>query len=386
MKISDKIRYVGIYNEPKNIFENQWPLPYGVTYNSYLVVDQKIALIDTAAAAYAEQFIEHITEEIGDRAVDYLVVNHMEPDHSALMSVVRKHYPQITIICSAKAVPMIEGFQGIVDNIHPVADGDVIDLGDTTLEFHLTPMVHWPETMMTYCPQENTLFSGDGFGAFGTPVNGITDATNAFKSFKDEMIRYYSNIVGKYGVSVQAALKKLSGLQIKRICSTHGPVWERETSEVVSLYDRMSKYETDKGVCIVYGSMYGNTQKAAEALAQELSRRGVPFVIHNIDVDDVSYCYSDVFKFDTLVVGSPTYNNDIFPSVRHFLYGVCSRMVRNHKFASFGSYSWVGGSVKMMNEMASSHGFQVMSQGMAFKQGYTPEKCNVSAFADEILQ
>ena len=394
-KISEKIRYVGVNDLKKSIFEGMWPLPFGVSYNSYLVISDKIALIDTAEADFAAQYMENIRQEIGDRKVDYLIVNHMEPDHSSLMQMIREAYPEVRIVGNAKTVPMIKGYYGITDNIHIVKDGDSISLGDVSLTFYMTPMVHWPETMMTYCHEEKTLFAGDAFGSFGAVSGGITDsdaslygctdaASDTFDAFRDEMCRYYSNIVGKYGQTVQAALKKLSVLEISRICSTHGPVWEKNIQDVVSCYDRLSRYEGEKGVCIVYASMYGNTAKAAKSLASELEKRGVPHVLHNLCTENVSYAYRDAFKYDTLVVGAPTYNNDIFPPAYNFMYGISARLMKNRRFAAFGSFTWAGASVKLMNEMASKLGFDLLSEGLSFPQAYTPEKCDMSALADKL--
>lgn len=383
MKLSEHVRYVGVNDFRPFLFENQWTLPHGVSYNSYLVVDEKIALVDTAAAAFGEQFLANIREEIGDRQVDYLIVNHMEPDHSALMSLVRKEYPGIQIVTNAKAVPMIEGYHGITDNVKVIKEGEILSLGSVSLTFAMIPMVHWPETMVTYLAEEQTLFSGDAFGCFGAVKGGICDR---FEEYRDEMVRYYASIVGKYGQPVQAALKKLSGLALSRICSTHGPVWESQIPQVVALYDRMSRYETDKGVCIVVGSMYGNTEKAAEAIHAELVKRGVKCVIHNAVTENPSFIYKDVFEYNTLICGSPTYNNDIIPAVREVLYGVCARQVKNHGFAAFGSFTWAGASVRLMNEMASSSGLKLLSEGMSFRQGFGEKYSdNVKAFVDEVV-
>lgn len=394
-RITEKIRYVGVNDLKKVIFEGMWPLPFGVSYNSYLVVDDKIALIDTVEADFAEEYLSNIRNEIGDRNIDYLIVNHMEPDHSSLISLVREAWPQVRIVGNAKTVPMIKGYHGLTDNIHIVKDGDSISLGQSTLTFHMTPMVHWPETMMTYFAEEKTLFSGDAFGTFGALDGGVSDSEarlygctdvsgNTFQAFRDEMLRYYSNIVGKYGQTVQAALKKLSGVEISRICSTHGPVWEAFIPEVVSLYDKLSRYEGEDGVCIVYASMYGNTAKAAKALASELEKRGVPYAIHNLCTENVSYAYRDAFRFNTLAVGSPTYNNDIFPPAYNFMYGVSARLVKNRRFVAFGSFTWAGASVKLLNEMASRLGFELLSDGLSFPQAYSPEKCDMSSVADLI--
>ena len=395
--ISEKIRYVGVNDLQKVIFEGMWPLPFGVSYNSYLVVDEKVALIDTVEAGFAREYMENIRREIGDRKGDYLVVNHMEPDHSSLISMIREAWPEVRIVGNAKTVPMIKGYHGISDNIHVVKEGDSISLGSSTLTFYMAPMVHWPETMVTYFNEEKTLFSGDAFGTFGALDGGIADsccrlygctdvAENTFEAFREEMRRYYSNIVGKFGQTVQAALKKLSGLEISRICSTHGPVWENHAADVVSYYDRLSRYDADNGVCIVYASMYGNTAKAAKALASELEKRGIDYAVHNLCTENVSYAYRDVFKYNTLVVGAPTYNNDIFPPAYNFMYGVSARLVKNRNFAAFGSFTWAGASVKLLNEMASKLGFKLLSEGLSFPQAYSPEKCDMSALADRIMQ
>lgn len=382
MRISDRIRYVGVNDLNKQFFENQWPLPSGVSYNSYLVVDEKIALIDTAAAGFKEDFLKNIEVEIGDRPIDYLVVNHMEPDHSALMSDIRNQYPDIQIVTNAKAVPMIAGYQDITDNIMVVKDMDKLNLGSSSLNFFMIPMVHWPETMVTWHEEEKTLFSGDAFGCFKAVDNPLS---SEFCDFEDEMIRYYSNIVGKYGTPVQNALKKLKSLDIQRICSTHGPVWQEELSKVVDLYDRMSRYKTKPGVCLVYASMYGNTEKAAMAVKDELDKRGIECAVHNLNEENVSFAYRDVFKYDTIIVGSPTYNGNIFPSIETFMNGIKLRLVRDRKFEAFGSYTWAAASVKLLNAFAKESGLNVVSDGISFAQGYTETKFDVKSLIDSIL-
>lgn len=396
-RITGKIRYVGVNDNTKVIFEGMWPLPFGVSYNSYLVIDEKVALIDTVEADFFGEYVRNISKEIGDRKVDYLIVNHMEPDHSSLIAKMREVYPEIKIVTNAKAIPMIKGYYGITDNILEIKEGDSLCLGSTTLRFFMAPMVHWPETMVTWMEEENTLFSGDAFGTFGAIDGGIRDteahlsgwldkAENCFTEFKDEMTRYYSNIVGKYGQTVQAALKKLSGLPIGRICSTHGPVWEKHIPDVVAWYDKLSRYEAEKGVCIVYSSMYGNTAQAAKSLAAELAKRGVKHALHNLCTENVSYAYRDLFKYDTVAVGAPTYNNDIFPPAYNFMYGVCARLVKNRKFFAFGSYTWAGASVKLLNEMALTQGFSLVSDGISFPQGYSAVKCDMAAVAARIAE
>ncbi len=398
-KISDRIHYVGVNDDSKTLFEGLWPLPFGVSYNSYIIKDEKIALIDTVESGFEEEYLANIREAIGESQIDYLVVNHMEPDHSSLISFIRKEYPGVTIVTSQKAVPMIKGYQeGYDGEIKVIKEGEELSLGTCTLKFFMAPMVHWPETMVTYLVEEKTLFSGDAFGTFGGVTGGITDSeacmqgcdggNDVFMQFREEMTRYYSNIVGKYGTPVQAALKKLSGLEILRICSTHGPVWERQIPEVVSLYDRLSRYDTGHGVCIVYGSMYGNTAAAARELARQLEARGIPYGIHDVAGNSdpsslgVSGAYRDAFRYDTIAVGSPTYNNGIFPPVETFMRGLASRLVKGRKFYAFGSYTWAGSSVNKLNEMAREMEFEVLSDGGSFAQAFTPEKCDMAAVAE----
>ena len=387
-KISDRIYYIGVNDFDKVLFEGLWPLPYGVSYNSYLVVDEKVALIDTVEAGFEEEFLANVHETIGERAIDYLVVNHMEPDHSSLIAYMLEKYPSLQIVANAKTVPMLQGYYGTPqERILVMKEGDSLCLGSCSLSFHMIPMVHWPETMVTWLAEEGTLFAGDAFGTFKAVDEEVIDNEDTFEEYRDEMIRYYSNIVGKYGTPVQAALKKLSGLEIKRICSTHGPVWETSIPQVVALYDKMSRYEVERGVCIVYGSMYGNTAAAADALAMELEARGIPYAIHDLACNNagelgVSGALRDVFKYDTIVVGSPTYNNGIFPPVETFMKALQARLIKGRRFFAFGSYTWSGASVNQLNAMAETMGYDILGAGLSFPQAYTREKCDMSAVAD----
>lgn len=386
-KISDKIFSVGVNDTDKVLFEGLWPLPYGVSYNSYLIVDERVALTDTVEHGYEEEFLSNIQEAIGDRPIDYLVVNHMEPDHSSLIAYMLAKYPELVIVANVKTLPMLKGYYDVPDErVHIVSEGEELSLGASVLKFHMIPMVHWPETMVTWLEDEGTLFSGDAFGTFGTVSESIVDEEDTFAEYRDEMIRYYSNIVGKYGNPVQTALKKLSGLDIRRICSTHGPVWEKNIQAVVSLYDRLSRYEVERGVCIVYGSMYGNTAAAADALALELEKMDIPYAIHDLACNNagelgISGAIRDAFRYDTIVVGSPTYNNGIFPPVETFMKALQSRLVKGRRFFAFGSYTWSGASVRQLNEMASSMGFEILSEGLSFPQAYTAEKCDMASVA-----
>ena len=389
-KISDRIYSVGVNDDYKVLFEGLWPIPYGVSYNSYLVVDEKVALIDTVECGFEDEFLANINEAIGGRNIDYLVVNHMEPDHSSLVAYMLETYPELQIIANAKTVPMLKGYYGTPEErITVVGEGSSLSLGGCTLNFSLIPMVHWPETMVTWLAEENTLFSGDAFGTFGAVAEEIVDEDGTFEQYKDEMTRYYACIVGKYGTPVQTALKKLSGLEIKRICSTHGPVWELNIPQVVALYDKMSRYEVERGVCIVYGSMYGNTAAAADALALELEARGIPYAIHDLAGNNagelgLSGALRDVFKYDTIIVGSPTYNNGIFPPVETFMKALQARLIKGRRFYAFGSYTWSGASVSLLNSLATAMGFELLGDGLSFAQAYTKEKVDMAAVADMI--
>lgn len=387
-KISERIYSVGVNDEDKVLFEGLWPLPCGVSYNSYIVADEKVALIDTVENGFEDEFLSNIASAIGDRSIDYLVVNHMEPDHSSLIAYMLERYPQMMIVANAKTVPMLKGYYGVeAEKILVKGDGESLSLGSCSLSFHMIPMVHWPETMVTYLQEECTVFSADAFGSFGVVGEDIVDSEDTFEQYRDEMIRYYSNIVGKYGTPVQTALKKLSGLELKRICSTHGPVWERNIASVVDLYDKLSRYEVERGVCIVYGSMYGNTAAAADALAMELESRGIPCAVHDLAGNNagelgVSGALRDAFKYDTLIVGSPTYNNGIFPPVETFMRALKARLVKGRRFYAFGSYTWAGASVRLLNEMATEMGFELLGSGTSFAQAYTKEKFDSSSIAD----
>ena len=387
-KISERIYSVGVNDSDKVLFEGLWPLPDGVSYNSYLVVDEKVALIDTVEAGFEEEFMENISLAIGDRAIDYLVVNHMEPDHSSLVGYMLDKYPGLQIVANAKTVPMLQGYYGTPkEKIRVMADGESLSLGGATLSFHMIPMVHWPETMVTWLAEEQTVFSGDAFGTFGVVGEDIVDSEETFDLYRDEMIRYYSNIVGKYGTPVQSALKKLAGLPVARICSTHGPVWEKNVAEVVGLYDKLSRYEVERGVCIVYGSMYGNTAAAADALALELEARGIPCVVHDLAGNNagelgISGAIRDAFKYDTIIAGSPTYNNGIFPPVETFMKALKSRLIKGRRFYAFGSYTWAGSSVNQLNALAQEMGFELLGSGTSFAQAYSRDKFNASAIAD----
>ncbi len=320
------IHYVGVNDRTTTRFEALWSLPTGVSYNAYLVVGEKIALIDTVEEAFGSRLEANIRETISDRKIDYLVVNHMEPDHSSSITALRRIYPELQVVGNAKTLQMLAGFYGIDAGTVEVKEGDTLDLGGKTLSFHMIPMVHWPETMVTWCAGDRTLFSGDAFGTFGALDGGITDSQVDTDRYWDEMRRYYACIVGKYGGPVQKALQKVRTLPVETICSTHGPVWQRQIAKVLDIYDRLSRYEGEPGVVVAYASMYGNTEQMAERIARELASRNVgPIRVYNLSYADPSVVLRDVFRFDTLIVGGPTYNGNLFPPVAELLDRLAAR-------------------------------------------------------------
>lgn len=347
-EITNKIYYVGVNDRNKSLFEGLWPLPNGVSYNAYLIDDEKVALVDTVEVDFFMPFLENIREVLGDRKIDYVVVNHMEPDHSGSLALIRKYYPEAQIVGNKKTFDMMRGFYGVEEGLCEVKNGDTLSLGNHTLQFVLTPMVHWPETMMTLCG--DVLFSGDAFGCFGA-LNGATiDQEMNCDTFWLEMTRYYSNIVGKYGTPVQQALKKLAGVPVSYICATHGPVWHEYVEKVIGIYDRLSRYEAEPGLVICYGTMYGNTERAAEVIARAASQAGVKnIVMYNVSQTHHSYIIRDVFRYKGLIVGAPTYNTGLYHEMDVLMAELSHKDIKGRFFGYFGSYSWAS---KAVGELA----------------------------------
>lgn len=354
-EITNGIHYVGVNDRHKHIFEGLWPLPYGVSYNSYIIADEKIALVDTVEADFFTQYLDNIRSVIGDRPIDYIIVNHMEPDHSGSLTLIKKYYPNAKIVGNKKTFGMMQGFYRVGNDADgdtlEVKNGDTLQLGSHTLAFTLVPMVHWPETMVTLDTTANVLFSGDAFGCFGALNGAYIDAEMNCNIYWDEMLRYYSNIVGKYGTPVQQALKKLAGVKIDYICSTHGPVWHEHIERVVGMYDRLSRYEGADGLVIAYASMYGNTERAAEVIARAASEAGVKNIImHDVSRTHHSYIIADIFRYRALILGAPTYNNGLYPQMESLLSELAGRDMKNRLLGWFGSFSWAGKAVKTIGE------------------------------------
>lgn len=373
-KISDQVYYVGVNDNSKQLFEGLWPLPEGVTYNSYLVVDEKVCLMDTVETGFFPQFLANIREVIGDRPIDYVVVHHMEPDHSSSLSLLREFYPDIKIVGNKKTFDMMGGFYGIDDGCVEVKNGDSLSLGKHTLNFYLIPMVHWPETMLSVDVSTHVAFTGDAFGCFGALNGGVIDSEIDTEKYWLEMIRYYANIVGRYGTPVQNALKKLADVRIDYLCPTHGPVWHEHAAKVVSLYDKMSKYEGENGLVIAYGTMYGNTAQMAEVIAEAASQAGIE-KISLIDLSKVHYSYAlrDIFRYKGLILGAPTYNNSIFPKMEQLLSAIENRSMKNRVMGWFGSYCWASKAVSIIGQYNEKFKFEPVGEPVEMKQSLNEE-------------
>ena len=370
MLLKENLYYVGVNDRTKNLFESLWPLPQGVSYNSYLITDEQTALIDTVEVRFFEEHIHRIRKIIGYRPIDYLIINHMEPDHSGCINLIQQLYPEITLVGNRQTLRMVDGFYGTGGKRLLINDNDILLLGEKDLRFYLTPMIHWPETMMTWDDTEGILFSGDAFGCFGALNGGVIDSNIDTSPYWDEMIRYYSNIVGKYGAQVQKALQKLSTQSIHMICPTHGPIWTNETNKAISVYDRMSRNEGENGLVICYGSMYGNTLRMAELIAKAASESGVQTIkMHDVSRTHHSYILADIYRYRGLIVGAPTYNGSLFPEMENLLKEVTSRNVRNRLFGHFGSFTWAGQSAKQITLLTEGMQWETIVSPIEMKQG-----------------
>lgn len=353
-KVTEDLYWVGGNDRQIELFENIFPLAKGVSYNSYLLLDEQTVLFDTADYAIGKQFIENVMSVLNGRNLDYIVVNHMEPDHCSLIGELLLHYPDVKIIGNAKTFPMIEQFFSfdLTGKTLTVKEGDTFCSGKHTFRFIMSPMVHWPEAMMTYDEKDKMLFSADAFGTFNA-LNGnlFNDELDFNREWLDEARRYYTNIVGKYGPQVQNVLKKASSLDIQMICPLHGPVWRSNLNFIIEKYNLWSRYEPEeKGVMIAYASMYGNTENMAEILAVMLAEAGVKNIhMHNISKTHVSELISDSFKYSHIVLASPTYNNGIYPLMDNYLEDMKALSLQNRTIAVLGNGSWAPQATKLIS-------------------------------------
>jgi len=347
MEITNSIKYVGVNDYEIDLFEGQYIVPNGMAYNSYAIIDDKIAIMDSVDARFADEWLDNIKNVLGDRKPDYLVVQHMEPDHSANIINFVKAYPDAKIVSSAKAFVMMKNFFGddFSDKQIVVGDGDLLSLGNHNLKFIAAPMVHWPEVIVTYDSTDRVLFSADGFGKFG--------ALDAEEEWACEARRYYIGIVGKYGAQVQSLLKKAASLDIQTICPLHGPVLKEDLGYYMGLYDIWSSYQTEtEGVVIAYTSVYGNTKKAALQLAEKLEKNGCPKVaVNDLARCDMAEAVEDAFRYNKIVFATTTYNADIFPFMREFINHLTERNFQNKTVAFIENGSWVPMAAKVMSGM-----------------------------------
>ena len=347
MTITEDIKYVGVNDHDIDLFEGQHQVENGMAYNSYVITDDKIAIFDTVDAHFSEEWLANIKNVLGDAKPDYLIIQHMEPDHSASIGIFMENYPDTTIVASAKAFTIMKQFFGCdyVEHQLVVKEKDTLELGKHTLTFVAAPMVHWPEVIMTYDSYAKVFFSADAFGKFG--------ALDVEEDWACEARRYYFGIVGKYGAQVQALLKKAAGLDIQTICPLHGPVLNENLDFYLNLYQTWSTYEPeDKGVLIAYTSVYGNTKKAAELLAQMLVDKGCEKVaITDLARDDIAEAVEDAFRYDRLVLATTTYNGDVFPFMREFIESLTERNYQKRTIGLIENGSWAATAAKVMRQL-----------------------------------
>lgn len=347
MTIINDIRYIGVNDHDIDLFEGQYIVPEGMAYNSYVIIDEKIAVMDTVSADFGEEWLANLENVLGGRKPDYLIIHHMEPDHSANIDKFVNAYPEATIVGNAKTFEMIDQFfgSGLCKNKLAVKNGDTLSLGRHELTFLFAPMVHWPEVMMSYDGADKALFSADAFGKFGA-----LDCQD--KEWDCEARRYYMGIVAKYGMQVQAVLKKAAALDIKMICPLHGPVLTGDLSHYMSLYDIWSSYGVEsEGVCIAYTSVYGNTKRAAELLAKKLEERGCKAAISDLARCDMAEAVEDAFRYGKLVLATTTYNADIFPFMRQFIDHLTERNYQNRTIGFIENGTWAPAAAKIMKAM-----------------------------------
>lgn len=377
MHITDSIRYVGVNDHQVDLFEGLYPVPDGVSYNSYVILDEKIAVMDPVDQHFGDEWLQNVRKVLGERLPDYIVVHHMEPDHSANLARFMEEFPQATVVSSDKAFTMMKAYFGkdYADRRIVVKEGDKLALGQHTLTFIAAPMVHWPEVMMSYEASTGTLFSADGFGKFGAldieEVQSQTERVSANAGIGDtkpaagedrsgpthewacEARRYYFGIVGKYGAQVQAVLKKAAGLDIRRICPLHGPVLEGDMlAEAIRLYQIWSSYGVEsEGVVVAYASIYGHTKEAALHLAAKLEAKGCKVALHDLCRTEIYEAVEDAFRYGKLALASVTYNADVLPPMRAFLHHLTARGYQNRKVALIESGSWAPMAAKVMKEL-----------------------------------
>lgn len=392
VKFSDSVKYIGVDDTTIDLFESQYVVPKGVSYNSYVILDDKVALMDTVDKRGMEQWEKNLTAALDGRAVDYLIIQHLEPDHAGSIARLVELYPEVTLVGNAKTFQMLPQFFDLPLEGHTltVKEGDTLSLGSHTLTFVMAPMVHWPEVMVSYEASEKILFSADAFGTFGA-LNGnlFNDDVDFEKDWIDDARRYFTNIVGKYGMQVQTLLKKAAGLDIQMICSLHGPVWRSNLNYFIEKHDKWSKYEPEEqAVAIIYGSIYGNTEQAADALAAKLGAKGVKNIaVYDASKTDVSELIAEIFRVSHLVIACPTYNGGIYPPIENLLAHMKALAVQNRTVAVMDNGTWAATAgkqiVKQLEEMKN---MTVLDQKLSVKSTLkADQEENLDAFAQQII-
>ena len=392
-KVAEDIYWIGGSDRRLALFENLFPIPRGVAYNSYLIMDEKTVVMDTADASITRQFIENIAHVLNGRPLDYLVVNHMEPDHCANIEELLVRYPEMKIVGNVKTHNMIRQFYDadLEGKTITVKEGDTLSLGKRTLHFFFAPMVHWPEVMVAWEETDKILFSADAFGSFGA-LNGniFNDEVNFDRDWLADARRYYTNIVGKYGPQVQNALKKLSALEIQMICPLHGPIWRNDLGYLLDKYDKWSRYEPeDKAVVIMYASMYGNTENAANVLAAELAEAGVKNIaMYDVSNTHVSELIAEVFRCSHLVLAAPTYNNGIYPAMLNFLHDMKALNVQKRTVALLENGSWAPTSAKQVRALLEEmKGMEILEPVVTVKSSLKEDSLNsIKELVDAIVK
>ena len=384
MDFCEDVRYVGVNDFKVDLFEGQFSVPDGMSYNSYVITDEKTAVMDSVEAGFCEEWIENIKKELSGKAPDYLVVSHMEPDHSGSIVRFMAEYPAAVIVASAKAFAFMKQFYGqeYEDRRIVSAEGQELRLGKHVLKFVAASMVHWPEVMMSYDETSKVFFSADAFGKFGAVRQDAGE-------WDCEARRYYFGIVGKYGAMVQALLKKLSGLEIRAICPLHGPVLSEDIGRYVGLYDTWSSYRPEeKGILIAFTSVYGNTEKAVKVLADELKARGIKTIVTDLARDDMAEAVEDTFRYGKIVLATTTYNGDIFPFMRQFIGDLTERGIKNKKIALIENGSWGPMAIKKMTAMLEGmKNIEYAENAVTIKSAPDAETdAKLESLAEELLQ
>lgn len=392
-KVTEDILWVGCNDRRITLFENLFPVPKGVSYNSYLILDEKVTLMDTVDASATEQFFENLEAGLQGRSIDYLVIHHMEPDHAANIKLLLEKYPEIQVVASAKALQMIGQFfdLDLSDRSMEVKEGDTLSTGSHTFHFVAAPMVHWPEVLVSYDEKEKILFSADAFGTFGA-LNGtiFNDEVDFEREYLADARRYYANIVGKYGMQVQGLLKKAAGLDIQMICPLHGPIWRTDLGWFIDKYDKWSRYEPEeKAVVVLYGSIYGHTEQAVNALACALAEKGARNIaVYDVSRTHVSDLIGEIFRASHLVIACPTYNGGIYPPMENLLTDMKALSVQKRTVALMENGTWAAASGKqILKRLEEMKEMLVLEEQLSLKSALKPERAgDLERFAGQIME